>query len=447
MFKKILIANRGEIASRIIHTCKRLQIKTVAIFSKADRDASFVKEADEAFLVGNERVQDSYLNKEKIITIAKDNKVDAIHPGYGLLSENSSFARLCEKNNICFIGPSADHIEKMADKVAARQFMEQHGVPIIPGSCTAVAQEDLLIEAEKIGFPIMLKAAAGGGGVGLAIVQNEKALFEAFIQQSERAQSLFSDKSLYIEKYITNAKHVEIQVARDSHGNSVHLYERECSIQRRNQKVIEEAPCLYISDKTKTSLYEHAINIIDALKYRNLGTIEFLVDEEENIFFLEMNTRIQVEHPVTEKIIDKDLIELQIAIAANQKISFSNQELSIKGHALEARIYAEDPKTFFPSPGKITKFSLPNEQYVRYDFLAELNYVVTPFYDPMIGKVIVHGKNRNEARARLEKILKDIQIEGIATNIPMLIDVLKNETFINGTFDINFVDSYYLPHV
>ncbi|MGM8366541.1 acetyl-CoA carboxylase biotin carboxylase subunit [Virgibacillus sp. W0181] len=446
MIKKILIANRGAIASRIIRTCKRLGIATVAVYSEADKLSPYVSMADESYLLGGSRVDESYLNSEKIISIAKKANVDAIHPGYGFLSENAVFANQCEAEGITFIGPNSKVIKQMGDKVAARYAMQLAGVPIIPGTEQAVKSADEAISAaRKIGYPVMLKAAAGGGGIGMQMVKDDAALEKAFTSNSERAKNFFGDGSMFIEKKVTHARHIEMQLLADHHGNIVHLFERECSIQRRNQKVIEEAPSPFIHKTTRQKMGEASVKAAKAINYTNAGTIEFLVDEEENFYFLEMNTRIQVEHGITEEVTGTDIVEEQIRIANGQKLAFNQSDLKLKGHAIEARIYAEDPVTFFPSPGKITTFKVPQGKQTRNELTVAENMTVTPFYDPMIGKLITKGQSRNEAIQQMNKALDDYVIEGIKSNLPMIKEIMKSVAFIAGNTPTTFVEDYYLP--
>ena len=448
MIKKILIANRGEIAARIIRGCNKLGIRTVAIYSEADQKAPYVSMADESYLIGPPRVNESYLNTEKIIAAAKKSEADAIHPGYGFLSESDEFARECVSAGFIFIGPPADVMKKMGSKIEARKAMQEAGVPVVPGTEGAVATVEEAVEAAKwIGYPIMLKASAGGGGIGMQVVNSDAELTKAFESNSKRALTFFGDGSMFLEKKIENARHIEIQLLADNHGNAIHLFERECSIQRRNQKVIEEAPSSFISEKTRESMGEAAVNAAKALGYTNAGTIEFLVDKEENFYFLEMNTRIQVEHPVTEEITGVDIVEAQINIANGEQLNLSQDDLTINGHAIEVRIYAEDPVTFFPSPGHIAEFTPPEGELVRNETAVTGNYDVTPFYDPMIGKLIVKGFDRSEAITRLKKALTEYKIEGIKTNIPMLTSILNNEQFHKGNTTTAFVQEYYLPQI
>jgi acetyl-CoA carboxylase, biotin carboxylase subunit len=446
MFKKILIANRGEIASRIIRTCKRLDILTVAVYSEADQNAPYVGLADESYLIGKPRVNESYLNVEKILAVAKESGVEAIHPGYGLLSENADFARKTEAAGIAFIGPKADVISKMGDKIAARAEMKRAGVPIIPGTENAVGTPgEAKVIAEQFGYPVMLKAAAGGGGIGMQAVNNDEELVKAFEGNSKRAQAFFGDGKMFIEKLIEEPRHIEIQVLADQHGNAVHLFERECSIQRRHQKVVEEAPSPVLSEMTRERMGASALKAVETLGYSNAGTIEFLVDEEENFYFLEMNTRLQVEHPVTEQITGIDLVEQQLKVAAGEELTLKQNDLLIDGHAIEVRIYAEDPHTFYPSPGKLTKMILPEGPGIRHELAVEEDSQVTPFYDPMIAKLVVHGEDRVDTIERLARALDEYEIEGIKCNLSMLKQVITHEKFKQGETKTTFIEKYYLP--
>ncbi|WP_121639856.1 acetyl/propionyl/methylcrotonyl-CoA carboxylase subunit alpha [Virgibacillus sp. Bac330] len=444
MINKLVIANRGEIAVRIIRTCKKLNIQTVSVYSEADKHAPHVKMADESYLIGPPRVQESYLNAEKVIAIAKEAKADAIHPGYGFLSENADFAKQCEQAGFIFVGPRSQVIQKMGNKIEARRAMKEAGVPIVPGTEDAIVTvEDALLHANQIGYPVMVKASAGGGGVGMQVVYKEAELAEAFTNNAKRAQSLFGDGAMFIEKKIDNARHIEVQVLADTYGNTIHLFERECSIQRRNQKVIEEAPSPFISEATRLEMGEKAVQATKALHYTNAGTIEFLVDEEENYYFLEMNTRIQVEHPITEEITGIDIVEKQLEIASGKRLNLTQQELSIQGHAIETRIYAEDPSTFFPSPGHIDIFQPPKGDGIRNEIAVGTNYDVTPFYDPMIAKLIVHGKTRDETIALLKEALGKYKVTGIKTNISMLLHVIEHEQFKAGNTTTNYLELFY----
>lgn len=446
MIQKILIANRGEIASRIIRTCKKMGIQTVAVFSEADQEAPYVALADESFLIGPPRVNESYLNIKKILEIAKQTKVDAIHPGYGFLSENSQFAEHCAQEKITFIGPKSDVIKQMGSKIEARNAMKDVGVPIVPGTERAVTSVEEAIQiAAEIGYPIMLKASAGGGGIGMQVVYSDEELTKAFESNSKRARSFFGDGSMFLEKKLESARHIEIQVLADHYGNAIHLFERECSIQRRNQKVMEEAPSPFISDETRREMGEAAVKAVKRLGYTNAGTIEFLVDEQENFYFLEMNTRIQVEHPVTEEITGLDIVEQQIKIASEEELLIKQEDIKLEGHAIEARIYAEDPVTFYPSPGHISTFQVPTGERIRNEVAVTADYNVTPFYDPMIGKLIVKGDTRNEAIDLLKQALVNYKIEGIKTNIPMLMNIAGHKQFLAGNTTTAFVNHYYLP--
>jgi acetyl-CoA carboxylase biotin carboxylase subunit len=443
MFSKVLIANRGEIAVRVIRTCKKLGIQTVAVYSEADAESLHVKLADEAYLIGKPRVNESYLNIEKIIEVAKETKAEAIHPGYGLLSENPTFARRCEEEGIVFIGPKADVIARMGSKIESRKTMIEAGVPVVPGISFPLADvEEAAKTAQEIGYPIMLKASAGGGGIGMQVVHNEEELRKAFEGNQKRASSFFGDGAMYMEKYIENPRHIEIQILADQHGNYLYLWERECSIQRRHQKVIEEAPSPFLDEQTRRKMGETAVKAAKYIGYTNAGTIEFLVDEQKNFYFLEMNTRLQVEHPVTEEITGLDLVEEQLRIAAGKKLLYTQEQIKRDGHAIEVRIYAEDPKTFFPSPGKITVFETPNGEHVRNETAVTSGSSVTPFYDPMIAKLIVKGQSRQAAIERMLQALESYKVEGIKTNIPMLKEVLSHPQFQAGNTTTNFVNIY-----
>ncbi|NYE06253.1 acetyl-CoA carboxylase biotin carboxylase subunit [Bacillus niacini] len=443
MFKKVLIANRGEIAVRVIRTCKALGITTIGVYSEADADAPHVKLADEAYLIGGSRVAESYLNINKILEVARGTGAEAIHPGYGLLSENAEFARRCEEAGLIFIGPSPKVISKMGSKIESRKVMEEAGVPVVPGITYPLSDAEEAVEvADRIGYPVMLKASAGGGGIGMQVVQNGDEIRKAFAGNQKRATDFFGDGSMYIEKFVANPRHIEIQILADGFGNTVYLWERECSIQRRHQKVVEEAPSSFITEETRTKMGEAAVKAAKSIGYKNAGTIEFLVDEEQNFYFLEMNTRLQVEHPVTEEITGLDLVEQQLQIAAGKPLNFSQGEVKREGHAIEVRIYAEDPKTFFPSPGKITKLELPNGPGVRHELAIHGQSVVTPFYDPMIAKLVIKGSTREEAINRLQTALADYHIEGIKTNIPMLQEVVAHSAFHSGDTTTDFVSKY-----
>jgi acetyl-CoA carboxylase, biotin carboxylase subunit len=443
MFKKILIANRGEIACRIIRTCNALGIATVGIYSEADADAPHVKMADEVFLVGGPRVADSYLNAEKIIEIAKLTNAEGIHPGYGLLSENAAFAQICEEAGLTFIGPSFEVIARMGSKIESRKAMEAAGVPIVPGISYPLRDtEEAVKVSNEMGYPVMLKASAGGGGIGMQIARNDEDIRQAYEGNQKRAANFFGDGAMYVEKYVENPRHIEIQILADQYGNTVYLWERDCSIQRRHQKVVEEAPSPFIDEITRRKMGEAAVQAAKSIGYKNAGTIEFLVDSEMNFYFLEMNTRLQVEHPVTEEIIGLDLVAEQLRIAWGEALNYTQLEIKGKGHAIEVRIYAEDPKTFLPSPGTITKLVLPEGEGIRHELAVHDESVVTPFYDPMIAKLVVKGKDRNEAIDRLQTALADYHVQGIKTNIPMLQEVVAHPAFHSGDTTTSFVTKY-----
>ncbi|MFD2637319.1 acetyl-CoA carboxylase biotin carboxylase subunit [Piscibacillus salipiscarius] len=445
MFKTVLIANRGEIARRIIKTCKRLNIRTIAVYSEADEESLHVREADEAHLIGPARVNESYLNVDRIIEVAKETGTDAIHPGYGLLSENTDFAKRIQDEGIAFVGPDAFAIEKMGSKLTARATMEEAGVPIIPGTNDPIANTDeAKTFANKTGYPVMLKASHGGGGIGMQIVHDDAELEKAFESNARRAEQFFGNGTMFIEKVIEDAHHVEIQLLADHHGNVLHLFDRECSIQRRHQKVIEEAPSPLLTEETRQKMADAAIKAAKAIDYKNAGTIEFLVDEDQNFYFLEMNTRLQVEHPVTELITGVDLVEQQLKVANGEELTLKQEDLTIQGHSLEARIYAEDPKTFFPSPGKITKLTLPEASYIRHDIAVDDGYQVTPYYDPMIAKLIVSGNTREEAVENLKKALSGYEVDGIKTNIPLLRDIVELQAFKDGQTRTSFIQEHIL---
>ncbi|UTR09939.1 acetyl-CoA carboxylase biotin carboxylase subunit [Evansella sp. LMS18] len=433
LIKKILIANRGEIALRIIKSCKKLGIETVAVYSDADQDLPFVQSADEAVNIGESQAQKSYLHMEKILQVAKIKNADAIHPGYGFLSENPNFPKKCEKEGLIFIGPDEKIIQAMGSKIHARNKMKEAGVPVLPG-CEGIEDLDEAVKmAEELGYPLMLKASAGGGGMGMKVLQNKEDLEKAFNSTVQQAKNFFGDGSIYLEKLIENPHHIEVQLLSDHHGNTVHLYDRECSVQRRNQKVIEEGPSPFLSEAKRQEICETAVKGAVSIGYKNAGTMEFLVDENQNYYFLEMNTRLQVEHPVTEEVTGLDLVELQIKVAAGEKLPFTQEEVERKGHAVECRLYAEDPKTFFPSPGPLNTFKFP-EDNTRLDFGYEEGDKVSPFYDPMLGKIITSGKDREEAIRNMEKALDGVTVEGITTNLPLLQQVMKDDEFVSGMY-------------
>ncbi|MEQ6377367.1 acetyl-CoA carboxylase biotin carboxylase subunit [Bacillaceae bacterium S4-13-56] len=443
MFDKVLIANRGEIASRIIKTCKRLGIHTVVIFSEADTEMPFVKEADDAFLIGTSRVQDSYLKMDAIIDLAKQEKVDAIHPGYGLLSENADFAKKCTEAGVTFIGPTSEVIRTMGSKIEARKTMEAAGLPVIPGIFHGIKDEnEAVLAAQSIGYPVMIKASAGGGGIGMETVYSNEELKKAFESNQRRSTAFFGDGTMYMEKKLENARHIEVQILADRYGNVIHLFDRECSIQRRHQKILEEAPSPFLTEKTRERMAEAAVIAAQNIGYQNAGTIEFLVDSEQNFYFLEMNTRLQVEHPVTEFITGLDLVEEQLRIAAGEELRYRQGDLRIKGHSIEVRVYAEDPITFYPSPGLITKLSFSKDS--RVDTGVQEGAKVTPYYDPMIAKVIVHGSNRSQAIEKLNSALNYTVVEGIKTNLPLLKVIGKHEKFKQGSTWTTYLQDYQI---
>ena len=445
MIRKVLIANRGEIAVRIIRACKELGIQTVAIYSEADKDAMHTQLADEAICVGKPKSKDSYLNESNIISAAVITKCNAIHPGFGFLSENAEFASICEECNIKFIGPSSNTISIMGDKARAREIMKSADVPVIPGSNGIVKSiEDAYIEAKEIGYPVMIKAALGGGGKGIRIVHKENELENAYFTAKSEAKVNFGDDTIYIEKFIENPRHIEFQILGDEHGNIIHLGERDCTIQRRNQKVLEEAPSLILSDDLRREMGRAAINAAKAVNYFNAGTIEFLVDKYSNFYFMEMNTRIQVEHPITEMVTSIDIVKEQIKIANGEILSFSQDKVEIKGHAIECRINAENPrKGFIPSPGKIEFLNLPGGNGIRVDTAVYSGYTIPPTYDSMIAKLIAYGKNREETINKMLRALDEFVIEGIDNNIEFQIDILNNEKFRLGDFDTSFISKEY----
>jgi len=439
--KKVLIANRGEIASRIIKTCHELGIETVAIYSDADQELPFVKNATVAHRIGEPQVSKSYLQMEKVIEIAEQEEVDAIHPGYGFLSENPQFAQAVTDKGIVFIGPPPSIISLMGDKVKARQTMIKAGVPVVPGSEEGIHTiEEACTLATSYGYPVMLKASGGGGGIGMVCCHSEDELQKAFQTTKLRAKSYFGNDKVFIEKFIPNARHIEVQVFGDHHGNIVHLFERDCSIQRRNQKVVEETPSPFLSSVTREKICQTAKKAAEYVGYTNAGTIEFIVDEEENFYFLEMNTRLQVEHGITEMITDVDLVEWQLLVARGEKLPMTQSEINSFGHSIEFRLYAEDPIRFFPSPGKIEEFRLPsNIQNVRIDNGYEVGSIVTPFYDPMLAKIIVKGNTRQDAIQTAKNYLNEIVIKGIKTNIPLFIQIINEESFLHGEYTTNYL--------
>ncbi|NRD78770.1 acetyl-CoA carboxylase biotin carboxylase subunit [Bacillus sp. BRMEA1] len=438
--RKILVANRGEIALRIIKTCQAMAIETVAVYSEADQDMPFVKAASKAVCIGEGPVNKSYLRIEKILEVAKSESVDAVHPGYGFLSENAAFAKMVQEAGIIFIGPSPETIQLMGDKIIARQTMEKAGVPVVPGTVTGLMSiEEACAFAASIGYPVMLKASGGGGGIGMVLCENEQALVKSYASTKTRAMSYFGSDAVFVEKYIPEARHVEVQVFGDRYGNIVHLFERDCSIQRRHQKVVEESPSPFVSDSVRQNMYETAVKAARAVNYMNAGTIEFIVDENENFYFLEMNTRLQVEHPVTESITGLDLVKWQIFVARGEPLPLQQEEISSSGHAIEFRLYAEDPVRFLPSPGKLTAFKWSQQEGVRIDSGYEEGGTVTPFYDPMIAKCIFSGQTRSESLSAANRFFQHMQIEGIKTNVPLFLALLADEAFNEGRYTTSFL--------
>ena len=441
MFQKILVANRGEIALRVICACKELGISTVAVYSEADRNSLHVRFADEAVCIGPARSSESYLNIPQVISAAEITNVDAIHPGYGFLSENANFAKVCEASEIAFIGPTPEIIEMMGDKDRARREVRAAGLVTVPGSDGIIhGEEQLASTAEKIGYPLILKASAGGGGRGMRIVRRVEDLLAAFQAASSEAQQAFGNPDMYAEKFIEHPRHIEYQVLGDQHGQIIHLGERECSIQRRHQKLVEESPSPAIDAKQRKELGAKVVKALRKIGYTNAGTVEFLMDADGSIYFIEMNTRIQVEHPVTELVTGVDLIKAQIRIAAGERLQDATGEIHFSGHAIECRINAEDPQTFVPSAGRITIFQAPGGTGVRVDSAAHADAVIPPYYDSMIAKLIVKGRDRGEAIGRMKRALEMFVIEGIRTSIPLHRRILADPDFAAGRFDTHFID-------
>ncbi len=441
-FQKILIANRGEIAVRIIRACRELGIGTVAVYSEADRDSLHVRLADEAYCIGPTASKDSYLNLTNIMSIATITECDAIHPGYGFLAENADFAEICESCNITFIGPSPEAISKMGDKAVAKLTMKEANVPVIPGSDGLVEDLDEAIEvARAIGYPVIIKATAGGGGKGIRIAEDEDSLISQITTAQQEAQKAFGNAGVYLEKYLTGMKHVEIQIMADKHGNAVHLFERDCSVQRRRQKLVEEAPCPVLTPELRDSMGQAAVRAALAVQYAGAGTLEFLLGQDGQFYFMEMNTRIQVEHPVTEMITNVDLIKEMISVAEGNPLSIKQEDLSINGWSIECRINAEDPERgFMPSPGNIPFYLPPGGIGVRVDSAVYPGYTISPHYDSMIAKLIVWAPTREEAIARMKRALAEFAIDGIRTTIPFHLRLLNHPKFVEGDFDIKFLE-------
>jgi acetyl-CoA carboxylase biotin carboxylase subunit len=445
MIKKILIANRGEIAIRIMRSCREMGIATVAVYSEADRTSLHVRYADEAYFIGPSSSNESYLKMDKIIHVAKQSKADAIHPGYGFLSENAEFAKLCGKAGIIFIGPSPHAISTMGDKITARQTMIDAGVPVVPGTKQKIVGLD---DAKKIisdiGLPVIIKASAGGGGKGMRLVHKESEIEQGVRAAQSEAMAAFGDDSVYIEKYITSPHHIEFQILGDKHGNIVHLGERECSVQRRHQKVLEETPSPIMTPELRAEMGEAAVSAAKSVNYEGAGTIEFLVDDKLNFYFLEMNTRLQVEHPITERVIGIDLVKEQIRIARGEKLQYKQQDIRMQGHAIECRIYAEDPdNNFMPSPGMIRYISEPDGLGVRVDGYVYPGYEIPIYYDPMISKLIVHSRTRKGAIDRMKRALYEYKISGVKTSIRFLNNIINHPSFKEGQYDTHFIEKHY----
>jgi acetyl-CoA carboxylase biotin carboxylase subunit len=449
MFSKVLIANRGEIAVRIIRACRELGIQTVAVYSEADKEALHAELADEAICIGPAKAADSYLNVQQILSAAIVTKAEAIHPGFGFLSENSRFASMCEECNIVFIGPKSETIDAMGNKINARRLMIEANVPVIPGSPGAISTvEEALTIAEEIGYPVMLKAAAGGGGKGIRKVVSKEELPQHFSSAQQEAKAAFGNDEMYIEKIVYPARHIEVQILGDSFGNIIHLGERDCSLQRNNQKVLEESPSVVISEQKRQELGAAAVRAAQAVGYRNAGTIEFLMDESGEFYFMEMNTRIQVEHPITEMVTNIDLVKKQIEIASGEPLDIKQEDVKMKGVAIECRINAENPAfNFAPSPGKIHNLFLPGGGLgVRVDSAMYSGYTIPPYYDSMIAKVIVHGENRFEALMKMQRALAELVTDGVVTNAEFQMDLISHPKVIAGDYNTAFLQEEFLPN-
>ena len=441
MFKKVLIANRGEIAVRVIRACRELGLKTVAVFSTADRTALHAQIADEAVCIGGPATKDSYLNEQAIIAACEITGADAVHPGFGFLSENAGFARNCGKCGITFIGPAPESIEMLGDKAAAKTAMKNAGVPVIPGSDGAVkSMEEAKALAEEIGFPLMVKASAGGGGRGIRLVESADELEAQITAAKQEALNFFGDDSIYMEKFIVNPKHIEFQILADKHGNVIHLGERDCSMQRRNQKILEESPSVIMTPMLRERMGRAAVAAAKVCGYYNAGTIEFLVDDKQNFYFMEMNTRIQVEHPITEFVTGVDLVKAQLKIAAGKELPYAQEDIKVKGHSIECRINAENPElNFRPSPGRINALHIPGGPGIRIDSSAYQGYTITPYYDSMIAKLIVYAPTREEAIAKMKWALAEFIVEGVDTNIDFQLSLIRDPVFEAGNYDIGYL--------
>jgi acetyl-CoA carboxylase biotin carboxylase subunit len=443
VFSKVLVANRNEIAVRVIRACRELGVRTVAVFSSADRNALHVKLADEAICIGPPASKDSYLNIAAILSAAEVSDAEAIHPGYGFLSENPAFAEVCESSGITFIGPTSENMRLMGSKIAARETVTRAGVPILPGARGAVRTEEEAIKiARDIGFPVIIKASAGGGGRGMKVVHSSASLVNAFLTAQSEAMAAFGNPDVYVEKYVRRPRHVEIQILADNHGNVIHLGERDCSIQRRHQKIVEEGPSPAMTPKLRERMGTAAVRAAKSVGYQNVGTVEFLLDESGDFYFMEMNTRIQVEHPVTESITGLDLVKEQIRAADGEKLTLRQKDVQIRGHAIEVRINAEDPEKFTPSPGRITAYHAPGGLGIRVESAAYQDYTVVPYYDSLIGKLICYGSTRAEAIARMRSALNEYVIEGIKTTIPLHQRIMGDAEFIKGQVDTGFLERF-----
>ncbi len=442
--ERILIANRGEIALRAIRTIKEMGKKAIAVYSKADKDAHYLKLADAAICIGGEKSSESYLNIPAIISAAEIAGADAIFPGYGFLSENQQFVEICNLHGIKFIGPSLEVMQLMSDKSKAKEVMKKAGVPVVPGSEGAIKNvEEAKKVAKEIGYPVILKAASGGGGKGMRVVEDESYIENAYLAAESEAISAFGDGTIYMEKFIKNPRHIEVQLLGDSHGNVVHLGERDCSLQRRHQKMLEESPAIFLDQKTRERLWDVAVKAAKAIGYENVGTIEFLVDADRNFYFMEMNTRLQVEHPVSEMVSGIDIVEWMIRIAEGEKL-FGQDEVNLRGHAMECRINAEDPVKFIPSPGKIKTWIQPGGKDVRVDTHVYCNYIVPPYYDSMIAKLIVWGEDRERAIAKMKRALEEFEVGGIKTTIDFHKKMMDNPDFLSNNYDTKYIDEKYL---
>jgi acetyl-CoA carboxylase biotin carboxylase subunit len=446
MFKRILVANRGEIALRVIRACREMGIETVAIFSEADRGSQYLELADEAYCVGPAKSSESYLKIDRVISAAEIGNVQAIHPGYGFLSENAHFNEVCRSCNIDFIGPTHDAMRKLGDKNEARKMAREAKVPTVPGSEGLITDEKQAVKvAHEIGFPVLIKASAGGGGRGMRVALNDLALKSAIQQAQAEAQAAFGNASIYLEKYIEHPRHVEVQIIADHHGNAVYLWERDCTMQRRHQKVIEESPAPHLPGEVRRAICESAVRLIKTAGYTNAGTVEFIVDRQHHFYFIEVNARIQVEHPVTEMVTGIDLIKSQIRVAAGEPLPWKQEDIHVSGVAIECRINAEDPdKNFQPSPGRIDRIIVPGGFGVRFDSHVHTGYVVSPHYDSMIGKLIVHQPTRDAAIGSMKRALRELRITGIKTTVPRLIDILSHSAFVDGEVDTTFIERTWI---